>query len=307
MGVTGLLERARKGTEVPAWKSGAGLLSAIVLALIFLVSGLWKVLDPFSAAERMIQSLVPASLSMPAALAAGIFETFAGVLLLTPRYRRWGAALAGAMLIAFMIYIGAFYNRLLGDDCNCFPWIRRVVGPVFFITDALMLVPALGAAFWSRKPSGLRIPAVVLALVAVFSLSVYGIRAAGRTGLRAPDSIAVDGQRFSLGAGRILLYFFDPECSHCLTVAREMSRQQWQHTEIIAVPTVNPQFAGAFLRDAGLQARVSSDSALLRKTFTFTDPPYAVALFQGRQAASFNSGELERAVYPALKRLGFIR
>jgi len=90
-------------------------------------------------------------------------------------------------------------------------------------------------------------------------------------------------------------------------VAREMSRRQWQYTEVIAVPTSQPQFARAFLKDAGLGTGVSPDAGLLRKTFTFTDPPYAVALFQGRQVAAFNSGELEHTAFPRLKELGFIR
>lgn len=288
------------------WKNAIGLSAAILVAAIFLVSGLWKILDPFSAAERMIQSLIPAALSMPAALAAGIAETFTGVLLLIPRYRRWGAWIAVLMLLAFMIYIGILYNRLLGDDCNCFPWIRRIVGPMFFLTDALMVLAALGAAVWSRKPAGLRLPAVILTGVIVFASGAYVVNATARSGLAAPATIIVDGESRSLGAGRFVLYFFDPECSHCLMVAREMSRQQWRYTEIIAVPTSQPQFAQAFLADAGLKVRVSPDAALLRQTFKFTDAPYAVVLSQGRQVAAFNSGQLESAVYPALRQLGFI-
>ncbi len=303
---SGTLERDLQKPRA-AWKSAAGLSSAVLLAAIFLVSGLWKVLDPFSAAERMIQSLVPAALSMPVVLAAGIFETFTGVLLLIPRYRRWGAWLGGIMLVAFMIYIGVLYNRLLGEDCNCFPWIRRIVGPVFFITDALMVVLAIGASVWSRRPSGLRAPALVLAGVAVFAFAAYGVRAASRSGLEAPSPIVVDGRPRSLGSGRFILYFFDPECTHCLMVAQEMSRQQWRYTEIIALPTSQPQFAREFLKHAGLAAGVSPDAALLRGTFKFTDPPYAVALSHGRQVAAYNSGELESAVYPSLRQLGFIR
>ncbi len=307
MALTSTVQNKQLDSPLAGWRNTVGLSSAILLAAILLVSGLWKVLDPFSAAERMVQSLIPAPLSMPAALAAGITETFAGALLLIPRYRRWGAWLGGFMLVAFMIYIGVLYNRLLGDDCNCFPWIRRVVGPVFFITDALMLVPAAGAAIWARKPVGFRVPAAVLATVMVFAFAAYGVRAAGRSGIEAPASITVDGQTRALGSGRFILYFFDPECSHCLMVAREMSRQQWRFTEIVAVPTSQPQFAGAFLKDAGLHAGVSPDAVLLRKTFKFTDAPYAVALSQGRQVAAYNSGELERAVFPSLRQLGFIR
>jgi hypothetical protein len=105
-----------------------------------------------------------------------------------------------------------------------------------------------------------------------------------------------------------LLYFFDPECSHCEKVAREMARQAWMGARVIAVPTAQPQFAGDFLRDSGLRVAVSSDADLLRARFPFTDSPYAVALVNGRRAATFNSGQLEGArYYGTLRKLGFIR
>jgi len=291
----------------PQWKSLAGWASAILLSAIFLVSGLWKLLDPYSAAERMIQSLIPARLSMPVAIGAGTAETFAGVLVLFPRWRRWGAILGGVMLIAFMIYIGVLYNRLLGDDCNCFPWIRRVVGPVFFITDALMVVLAIGAAVWARRPRGLRVPALMLAGVTAFAFASYGVRTAQRTGLEAPASIIADGREQPLRAGHFVLFFFDPECSHCAMVAREMSRQQWRYTDVIAIPTSQPQWADQFLKDTGLKAKVSPDAAKLREIWKFTDAPYVVALSQGRQVAAFNSGELESTFYDTLRNLNFIR
>jgi hypothetical protein len=148
--------------------------------------------------------------------------------------RRWGAWLAGLMLVVFMAYIGVFYHRLLGEDCNCFPWIRRVVGPGFFAGDAGMLALA-----------------------------------------------ALAGWR---------------------------ARRAWTGARVIAVPTAQPQFAGDFLRDSGLRVGVSSDADLLRASFPFTDPPYAVALFNGRPAATFNSGQLEGApYYGVLRKLGFIR
>lgn len=295
------------GGTASRWSNAAGWACAIVLSAIFLVSGLWKTLDPFSAAERMIQSLIPAWLSMPVAIAAGTAETFVGVLLLVPRWRRWGAWLGGLMLIAFMIYIGVLYDRLLGDDCNCFPWIRRVVGPLFFITDALMVAVAVGAAVWSRRPSGMRAAALLLVGVMAFAFTAFGIRSASRTGLEAPASIVVDGQPQSLGSGHFVLFFFEPECSHCAMVAREMSKQQWRYTEVIAVPTSQPQWAGQFLKNAGLNARVSSDAAKLREIWKFTDAPYVVALSQGRQVAVFNSGELECTYYNTLRNLGFIK
>jgi uncharacterized membrane protein YphA (DoxX/SURF4 family) len=289
------------------WRNAAGFSSGILLAVLFLVSGLWKVLDPFSAAERMVQALIPDALGMPAAIGVGTAELFTAVLLLIPRYRRWGAGLAGLLLVAFMVYVGAFYDRLLGDDCNCFPWIRRVVGPMFFITDAAMLLLAVGAAVWSRQPRGLRSPALLLAGVIGLALGSYSVAASVRSGIKAPSSIVVEGQQRLLGSGRYFLYFFDPECSHCLAVARKLGRQQWRDAEVIAIPTANPQFARAFLDDAGLTAGISPDAVLLRKSFPFTDSPYGVALSLRRQVGAYNSGDLEQAVFVSLRQLGFIR
>ncbi len=45
-----------------------------------------------------------------------------------PRFRRWGAWLTGLLLVAFMLYIGYYYNVLRGAECSCFPWLKRAVG-----------------------------------------------------------------------------------------------------------------------------------------------------------------------------------
>jgi uncharacterized membrane protein YphA (DoxX/SURF4 family) len=282
--------------------------SAVLLSLLFLASGLWKILDLNSAAERMVQSLVPVALSLPVAVAVGVAETFAAALLLWPGFRRWGAWLASAMLVVFMAYVGWFYGRLLGEDCNCFPWIRRVVGPGFFAGDAGMLALALLAGWQSCKPRNWRAAAGVLGGILVFALGSHAVATASRARISAPATILVRGTPYRLDHGRVLLYFFDPECSHCLMVARKMSRQVWSSAEIVAVPTAQPQFARDFLRDAGLGAVIASDSERLRATFRFTDPPYAVALVSGRQVAAFNSGQLgEESYYETLRKLGFIK
>jgi hypothetical protein len=249
--------------------------------------------DLDATAERMVQSLVPVALSMPAALAVAIYETFAGVLLLIPRYRRWGAWTAGVMLVAFMVYIGVLYDRLLGEDCNCFPWIRRVVGPAFFAGDAAMLAFAGLAAWWSRKSHGLRHAAVILGCICLAACGSYAVSAIRRGHADAPDTAVVDGQPFNLRQGRVLLYFFDPECSHCYTVAQEMSKRKWGTTRIVVLPTREQRFARSFLNDSGLRAGISPDAESLRKVFPFTDPPYAVALDRGKATATFNSGQME--------------
>lgn len=291
--------------EPPAWLNLLNGASAAALALIFLVAGIWKVTDPVQAATLMTQALVPGPLSMPLALLLGGSETVAGVLLLVPRFRRWGAWLAGGLLLVFLIYFAINYAELHGKECSCFPWIKRTVGPGFFLGDALMLTLALLAWRWAQPAGDRRGAALVSAAVAVFTMVSYGVSATRQTGAEAPASITVEGKPYALDSGRVLVYFFDPECSHCFQAAQQMAGFQWKRTRLVVVPTRLQQFAGQFLENTGLKAAVSLDHELLRKRFPFVNAPYAVALENGRQKAVFRYFE-EKEPRATLARLGYI-
>ena len=96
--------------ELPSWKAWLSTGSAVLLAMAFIIAGVWKITDPLAASVRMVQAQVPPVLGLPAAIGFGIAETFTGVLLLVPRLRRWGAWLTALLLVAFMVYIALFYN-----------------------------------------------------------------------------------------------------------------------------------------------------------------------------------------------------
>jgi hypothetical protein len=70
-----------------------------------------------------------------------------------------------------------------------------------------------------------------------------------------------------------------------------MSKLNWGDTRIVAVPTVNPQWAAAFLHDTGLKASTSLEADKLRKAFTFIDPPFGVALEDGRVKETFGQAQ----------------
>jgi uncharacterized membrane protein YphA (DoxX/SURF4 family) len=297
---------ARHGAwEAPAWKTMISTVSAFLLAAVMLVAGIWKTTDPVGAATRLHQALIPAGLSLPAALALGISETFAGVMLIVPRFRRWGAWLSGALLVGMLFYIGINYNALQGEECNCFPWLKRAVGPGFFLGDLVFLALAVLAGIWARRSEGVRSAALVLAAVCVFAGVFYGVTVTQQGLVRAPETITVNGQPFSIDDGRVLLYFFDPECTHCYLAAKEMSTYKWNEVKVVAVPTERPQFATQFLNDTGLKAPYSTDIAKLRQTFSFGDPPYAVALEHGKQVAAMTVFEGDEPQV-SLKQIGFI-
>jgi uncharacterized membrane protein YphA (DoxX/SURF4 family) len=291
--------------ELSPWKNWLSVASAVLLALTFIVAGVWKVTDPLAAAVRMTQARVPQLLSLPAALGFGISETLAGVLLLVPRFRRWGAWLTGLLLVAFIVYIGLLYNVLRGEECNCFPWVKRAVGPAFFIGDAIMLLMALAAGRWARPSRGLRSAAIVLGAVCVFAAVSLGVTEARQAWARAPEFVTVDGRPFSLRQGRVFLYFFNPECMHCAAAAKQLARLNWGQTAVVAVATESPQFGQAFLDSTQLRGVLTLDFASLSKAFTFTDVPYGVALENGHQRAVF-TGFTATEPADSLRKLGFV-
>lgn len=287
------------------WRSWVGAGSAIVLGLLFVVAGIWKLSDPFATEARMTQALIPKPLAMPVALMAGIGETWAGVLLLVPRWRRWGAWLAAAALIVFMAYFAVFYDQLRGEDCSCFPWLKRVVGVEFFVSDSLMLLAAAAAGAWSVRSSHAKQAGMALAAIVVMALAVYGATLTQRSDIQAPEQIVVDGKPVRLREGRVLVYFFDPECMHCFHGAKELGGYTWKNVRVVVAPTVNPHWATAFLKDTGLRAGVTFDVQTLRGAFRFGDPPYGVALEEGRVLGTFTFAEGED-VAGMLRKAGWI-
>jgi uncharacterized membrane protein YphA (DoxX/SURF4 family) len=291
--------------ELSPWQTALGWAAAIPISLLFLSSGLWKIMDAPNWAVRVTQLRIPASLSLPAAILFGIAETLAGVLILVPRFRRWGAWLAGILLVAFLAYFSLNYSALAGQECSCFPWVKRVVGPGFFLADGAMLGLAILAGMWARPPGNARTAVLILAAVAVFSLVSYGVEVTRQTGVEAPASITVEGKPFATHAGKVFIFFFDPECMHCFDAAKKMAQMKWGDTKLVAVPVERPQFAPSFLQDTGLKAAVSTDLGILKQTFPFVNAPAAVALINGREKAMLTQFEGEEP-QATLKKLGFI-
>ena len=282
---------ASRPLELAGWKTAACWCAAVLMSLLFLLSGLWKLTDVQGAAVRMVEARVPHLLGVPAALAVGIAETYAGALLMVPRYRRWGAALATLLLLAFMAYIGINYNALRGADCSCFPWVERLVGPAFFVGDTVMLLLVLVAAMWAHPAGARRGAILVLGAVMVFAGVSYGVGAVRQTGVHAPATVTVDGKPYAIQHGKVFLFFFNPECMHCYDAATRMSHMNWGETKVVAIPVEMPQFGGQFLSGTGLKAALSSDFDKLRTVFAYKSYPFGVALENGVQTEAMTNFE----------------
>jgi hypothetical protein len=254
----------------------------------------------------LTQAKVPEWLSIPGTIVIGVSETVAGVFLLLPRLRRWGGMLAGALLVVFLAYFALYYNELRGMDCSCFPWLKRVVGPGFFIGDAAMLLLAVAAGVWAQRSEGLRPAVLIAATVTVFAVVSYGVEVTRHSGAQAPATVAVDGQPHEIDKGKVALFFFNPMCTHCMDVAKAMSKLEWNEARVVAVPVDLPQFAAGFLGDSGLRAVLTTDFEARKGPMGYRAYPYVVALVDGRVKGSMATlgGEEPAAT---LRTLGFVR
>ncbi|MFL6351237.1 MAG: MauE/DoxX family redox-associated membrane protein [Bryobacteraceae bacterium] len=290
------------------WKRMAAMASAILLGLIFLVSGGWKVLSPFKTGELLEQARVPAGFGVMGAASLGTVELFAAFLLFVPRFRRWGGLLGSALMIFFIAWVGSFYHVLAGQECSCFPLIKRTIGPGFFIGDGVMLLLALVAFAWSPHVARFKVPALAFGALVALAVVSFGVNAAERSRIQVPTPVVVDGKPQNLTDGKAFLFFYDPSCLHCDAAAKFMSKLNWDDTRIVAIPTVNPQWAASFLHDTGLKASTSLETDKLRKAFQFVDPPFGVALEDGRIKETFGQAQFNAPLpEPDLKRLGFVK
>jgi hypothetical protein len=136
----------------------------------------------------------------------------------------------------------------------------------------------------------------------------FGANAIERGRAQVPTPVIVNGKPQDLSQGKVFLFFYDPSCIHCDKAARFMSTLDWGNTRVVAIPTVNPQWAESFLHDTKLRASTSLELTKLKNAFPFIDPPFGVALDDGRVKQTFGQSQF----YPplpeaALQKLGMVK
>lgn len=293
--------------EIASWRKTTAAVSGILLGIIFLVSGGWKALDPFKAGELLEQARVPAGWGVFGAAALGTIELLAAFLLFHPRFRRWGGLLGSGLLVFFIGWIAFYYHSLVGQECSCFPLIKRTVGPNFFVGDGIMLLLGLAAYAWSPRVMNFRVPVTAFAALAILAGVSFAANAMERGHAQVPTPVIVDGKPMDLAEGKVFLFFYDPSCMHCDAAAKFMSKLNWGDTKVVSIPTINPQWAAAFLHDTKLKASTSLELDKLKKAFPFVDPPYGVALENGRVKESFGTPQFVPPLPQGdLQKLGFL-
>src|SRR5260370_42099391 len=74
--------------ELPAWKTILSVSSAVILAVFFVLAGVWKITYPYGAAVRFKEMLMPGNLSLPFPIALAVMAPVRAVFLWAPRFRR---------------------------------------------------------------------------------------------------------------------------------------------------------------------------------------------------------------------------
>jgi peroxiredoxin len=119
------------------------LAARLILAAVFLVSGIAKLFDLSGSQAAMRSFGVPESLSRPGGILLPIVELAIAVLLLPVETARWGALLALILLVVFIAGVGYNLSRGRKFDCHCFGQLTTSeIGPSTLVRNAVLAVVA---------------------------------------------------------------------------------------------------------------------------------------------------------------------
>lgn len=114
----------------------AAFLGRLMIAALFVLAGIPKIIDPSGAAAMLQSANLPGSLAMP----TGIFEVVAGILLALGFMTR----LVSILLAGFTLLATFFFHNQFGDPLQAAMALKNVA-----ITGGLLVVFAYGHMRWS--------------------------------------------------------------------------------------------------------------------------------------------------------------
>jgi hypothetical protein len=127
--------------------SFAASLSAMLLAGVFVVAAIAKLLDRAGTRETLVGFGVPARAAAPGAVALPLLELAIAVALIPSATAVWGAVAGLATLLVFTAAIAVTLARGAAPDCNCFGGLSRTaVGRGTLVRNAVLAAVAAFAA-----------------------------------------------------------------------------------------------------------------------------------------------------------------
>lgn len=114
----------------------AAFIGRVLIALLFVLAGLGKIVDPSGAQSMLAEAGLPENLAMP----TGIFEVVAGLLLALGVMSR----LVSILLAGFVLLTTFFFHNQFGDPAQAAQALKNVA-----IVGGLLVVFAYGQMRWS--------------------------------------------------------------------------------------------------------------------------------------------------------------
>jgi peroxiredoxin/uncharacterized membrane protein YphA (DoxX/SURF4 family) len=119
------------------------LLARLILAVVFVVAGIAKLLDPGGSRKALTGFGLPAAFAAPGGILLPLAELIIGVLLLPRATAQWAAIGALTLLIIFVAAIGYNLARGRTPDCHCFGQIySEPVGVSTLVRNGVLAVIA---------------------------------------------------------------------------------------------------------------------------------------------------------------------
>src|SRR4051794_30845458 len=163
---------------------GVLLAARLILAVVFGVAGVAKLLDPAGSRQALVGFGVPDGLARPLAVLLPLAELAVAVGLLGVATAWWAAVLALALLLLFLGGIGLSLARGRAPDCHCFGQLySKPVGSETLVRNAVLAVIAAGVVAAGPANPGASAFAWLGDLTAFERVSVaFGVLALGLLG-----------------------------------------------------------------------------------------------------------------------------
>ena len=168
---------------------GSGLLVArLVLAIVFVVAGVTKLLDRAGTRRAMSDFGLPSALAPAVALLLPVVELAIAIALIPRATAWWGGVGALVVLLAFIVAIAVNLVRGRRPDCHCFGQIySEPVGWPTVVRNSLLAAiaafiviggrddPGLGVVSWARGLGGTEALTLGLGVVVLTALLLMGM------------------------------------------------------------------------------------------------------------------------------------
>jgi peroxiredoxin/uncharacterized membrane protein YphA (DoxX/SURF4 family) len=263
--------------------STAVLALRLIVAAVFAVAAVGKLLDLAGSRQAMRDFGVPSRLAGPFGLLLPLAEAAAAAALVIRPSAQWGALVALLLLLAFIAGIGNALRQGVTPDCHCFGQIQSApAGRETLVRNALLAAmsivvlgwgpgPAVDTWFGARSTAELVAIATAAAAVVAVALALRlrqrmkrmqdELATAQRMAAAAPPGIPVgspapDFELPSLREERVslesvlaeglpaLLVFVSPTCSSCAEVLPKLGRWQKSLADRLRLVIVSTGSAG---------------------------------------------------------------